>query len=244
MAMRLIDRLKKKWVRLRLQPIRVFCFHQVSDEFESDTMWECDWTQTDIFKKKILGLKKKYTFISLPEVTEHLRHDRLRLKRYAALTADDGWVSVKNILPWLAEQNIPVTLFLNPLYMDGVHYQEKETEKLLTKSEVEKLVKIYKPYITIASHGWSHKDCIKMTDEEFVENTKKAERVLEAMEAKILYYAFTFGRHRVEQIAFLRRQLLVPVYMDGQKNYADASCIHRELLDGELLEKIGEGKVA
>lgn len=219
--------LKKK----RLQPIRVFCFHQVSKEFEPETMWECDWMQIDVFKRIILALKKKYTFISLPEVTEHLMNDRFRLKRYAALTADDGWASLKNIMPWLAEQGIPVTLFLNPLCLDGVHYQKKETEKFLTKEDVEEMITYGSPYITIASHGWSHKDCMKMTMDEFCENVEKAEETLSGMNGKISYYAFTFGRRKEEQVASLNDKPLIPVYMDGQMNYSDASCIHRELLE-------------
>jgi peptidoglycan/xylan/chitin deacetylase (PgdA/CDA1 family) len=210
----------------------------VSDEFEPDTMWECDWTQIDAFKRKVLALKKKYTFISLPEVTDHLRNDRLRMKQYAALTADDGWASLKNIIPWLVEQKIPVTLFLNPLYLDGIHYQKRETEKILTKEDVEEMIAYGSSYITIASHGWLHKDCMKMTIEEFGEYAEKAEETLSGMKGKIPYYAFTFGRFKGEQVAFLNSQSLIPVYMDGLVNCTDYCCIHRELLDGEAIEKM------
>lgn len=231
---RLLEKIRRKVGSTRLQPIRVFCFHQVSDEFEPETMWECDWTQTEQFKRKILALKKKYTFISLTEVTKRLQNDRFRPQRYAALTSDDGWASLKGILPWLAEEKIPVTLFLNPLYLDGVHYQKRETEKLMTKDDVVELVTQYSPYITIASHGWLHKDCVKMTMGEFSECVVKAEDALSEMKGKIPYYAFTFGRRKGEQVGFLKSQALVPVFMDGRKNYDDATCIHRELLDGEL----------
>ena len=221
--------------RIRFQPIRVFCFHQVSEVFEPETMWDCDWTQTEVFKRSILALKKKYTFISLPEVTYHLRHDRFRTKRYAALTSDDGWASVKNILPWLVENEIPITLFLNPLYMDGIHYQSRETEKFLTKEDVAGLVERWGSFITIASHGWLHEDCLKMTKDEFVENVSEAENALGEIIGKIPYYAFTFGRRKADQVGFLKSQSLVPVYMDGGKNYSDASCIHRESLDRKML---------
>ena len=230
-----VNKMKKKRKQLWLKPIRVFCFHQVSNEFEPDTMWECDWMQTDLFKRNILALKKKYTFISLTEVTNHLAQDRFRLKRYAALTADDGWTSLTNILPWLVEQGIPITLFVNPLYMDGVHYQERETEKLLTWNEVVGLVEQYAPYVTIASHGWSHKDCVKMAMDEFGENVEQAEKAILGMKGKIPYYAFTYGRRKGEQVAFLKDRSLIPVYIDGRVNYSDASCVHRELLDGDAL---------
>ena len=164
----LIKKICRRIRRVFVKPIRVFCFHQVSDVFEPETMWECDWTQTEVFKKKILTLKKKYTFVSLTEAYNHISNDKIRLKNYAALTADDGWASVKNIIPWLAEQGIPLTLFLNPLYLDGEHYQSRETERLLTCEEVTSLTKMNPHIISIASHGWEHKDCSKMDDmEEF-----------------------------------------------------------------------------
>ena len=124
-------------LRLRLQPIRVFCFHQVSDEFEPNTMKPCDWMRTEAFKDTILKLRRDYAFISLQEATKHLKHDSFRRKRYAVLTADDGWASMKNILPWLAEQGIPLTLFLNPSYLDGKHFREKTTEKYMTINEID-----------------------------------------------------------------------------------------------------------
>lgn len=230
-----VGRLRKKWKRLRLKPIRVFCFHQVSDEFKPETMWEVDWTLTEQFKRNILKLKKKYTFIPLSEVSDHLAHDRFRMRRFAALTADDGWASLKNILPWLAKQKIPITLFLNPLYLDGIHYQERETEKLLTREDVASLVKEYAPYITIASHGWTHDDCKKMSLVEFEECVQKAEAAMKGMEGKIEYYAFTYGSCTKDEFEYLRKVGLIPVLMDGGQNVSDDSCVHRELLDGKEL---------
>lgn len=225
-------KLKQRWTRLWIKPIRVFCFHQVSEAFEPDTMWECDWTQTSRFKKNILTIKEKYTFVSLEEAYRHISKDRIRLKRYAALTADDGWTSVKNIVPWLAEQEIPVTLFLNPLYLDGCHYQERTTEKLLTFGDVLSLVEKYNPFVMIASHGWSHKDCLNMTEDEFGINVKMAEQALESVEGKTPFYAFTYGHCCGSHLDYLRKHSLVPVLIDGSENYSDDSIIHRELLDG------------
>ena len=128
--------------------------------FEPETMWDCDWTQSDVFKQNVLTLKKRYTFISLEEMRRRLAKDKLRLKNYAVLTSDDGWASLANIIPWLAGQKIPVTLFLNPLYMDGLHWPSRETEKLLAQDEVIRMVDAYTPFVSVASHGWSHEDCV------------------------------------------------------------------------------------
>lgn len=216
-----------------MKPIRVFFFHQVSDTFDADGMWECDWTQTNAFKNKILDLKEKYTFISLEEAYGHIANDRIRWKNYAVLTADDGWASMKSIISWLAEQNTPVTLFLNPLYLDGKHFQKRETERFLTKDEVVDMVAKYEPYITIASHGWSHDDCSKMTEESFRDSVEQSEAFLGTMKGKVPFYAFTYGKYDASQVDFLRSQSLVPVMANGMKNYCDVSCIHRECIDGK-----------
>ena len=155
MKQNFFQRLKHLWSRIWLHPIQVFVFHQVSDVFEPETMWECDWTQTDAFKRHIQALKKKYTFISLTEVQRRLAQDKWRFRNYASLTSDDGWASLTNILPWLVEQKIPVTLFLNPSCLDGKHGNSRETDKLLTRDDVVRIVGQGAPFITIASHGVS-----------------------------------------------------------------------------------------
>ncbi len=226
-----VNTIKRRWTRLRLRPIRVFGFHHVSATFEPETMWECDWTQTETFKQNVLALKKKYIFISLQEAYNHISNDKFRKTSYAVLTSDDGWASLKNILPWLAEEKIPVTLFLNPLYMDGKHYQSRDSEKFLTKEEVVDLAERYEPFITIASHGWSHNNCLKMSMESFEDSVLKSEEYLKSIKGKVSFYAFTFGRHTIKQLEFLNQQFLVPVLMDGMVNYDDASCIHRECID-------------
>lgn len=225
-----LGKVRKKLLHLRLRPIRVFCFHQVSDVFDSDTMWECDWTQIEDFKRNILVLKKKYTFVSLEKAYGHIVNDKIRVKNYAVLTADDGWASLKSILPWLAEQEVPVTLFLNPMYMDGIHCQSRNTEQFLTTNEVVDIVEHHYPYISIASHGWTHDDCSRMTFEAFQESVVRSEDFLNQMKGKIPFYAFTFGRYAKRQMGFLKQQSLTPVLIDGMMNY-DGGIIHRESID-------------
>lgn len=229
------ERIKRLRLGIRFQPIRVFFFHQVSDFFEPETMWKCDWTQTERFKRNILALKKKYSFISLQEVHNHLCSDKFRIKRYAALTSDDGWSSLKNIVPWLADQEIPITLFLNPYYMDGGHFQSRPTEKFLTTEEVKAMVEQYAPFVTIASHGWVHADSIMMSRHEFEENVTKSEVFLKDMPGKIPFYAFAYGRRIQYQSEWVLEHSLIPVFANDWKNYNNSNCIHRELLDGKVI---------
>lgn len=232
MKISLYQRIKRGLLRLRLHPIRVFVFHQVSDVFEPDTMWECDWTETESFKRSISALTRKYTFISLNQVKDHLENDRFRFKDYAALTADDGWASLKNILPWLAEQKIPITLFLNPSCLDGNHWNSRETDNLLTEEEVIRIVGQGAPYISISSHGWSHKNSKTMSLEEFEESVQMSEDALKKLPGHVPFYAFVSGRHTPSQVAYLRSRQLIPVFVDGRDNVNDPVSIHRHCIDG------------
>lgn len=230
METNIIHRIRRKLLKLRLQPIRIFCFHQVSAEFDASTMWECDWMQIDEFKKQIEELRKDYTFISLPEAYQKLNRDGFRRRKYAVLTADDGWSSLTNIIPWLVEQHIPLTLFVNPYYLDGIHKQERETEKLLTKEELSAIVDRYYPLITIASHSWKHVHSYQLTKSQFTDYVELAKNDLETMRNYIPFFAFPFGTRSYENLEVLQEKQLIPVLMDGNRNVRYDGNIHREEL--------------
>ena len=231
MISELLNRIHRKLIKLRLQPIRVFCFHQVSDTFDENTMYLDDWTQMDQFKRNIGQLKKRYKFISMQEAYEKLNHDRVRTKRYAVLTADDGWASLENILPWLAEQHIPITLFVNPAYLKGEESRENNMTGLLIWEELKSLLEKYSN-ISIASHGWNHMLACDMGEDEFKESVLKAHLYLEKSDRYIHFYAYPCGSHNNQHNEHLNRIGIVPVYIDGVKNYIFDGGIHRELLDG------------
>lgn len=230
-------RIIRKLTKLRLAPIRVFCFHQTSAVFDPDTMIEGDWTEIEQFKRNILNLQKEWTFISLPEAHQHLQQDTFRRKKYAVLTSDDGWASLKEILPWLIEQQIPVTLFLNPAYMDGQHYREKDTEKYLSLAEVKQAVLASKGLITIGLHGWEHKTPYKLSEEEFVQSIDKSLEVLQNESGYVPYFAFPWGYGNRMNLTVLNSKQLIPVFCDGQANYVYNSGISRDLLDNGFFFK-------
>ncbi len=226
--------IRRKWTKLRLQPIRVFCFHQVSNTFDASTMYLSDWTQIDQFKNNILWLKEQYEFISLEEAIQKLKHDIYRTKKYVVLTADDGWASLKNILPWLVEQQIPITLFVNPAYLKGEETRENGMNELLKWEELNELLRQY-PNISIASHGWNHTLMKDMNSEEFLHKMIDSHRYLSQRAEYIPFYAYPCGMHSKATDTRLVEQNIVPVYMDGRMNYVYDGGIHRELLDGLVL---------
>ena len=231
---RILDKLGRKLKKMRLRPIHVFLFHQVSDVFDESTMKRGDWTETGQFKRNIGILKDKYRFVSLEKACEMMRKDVFRFRRYAVLTSDDGWASLKGILPWLKEQGIPVTLFLNPRYFDGRHFREKETEKYLLQEDVDGLAAWY-PDVTVASHGWEHVRATDLTEEAFRDSVRASTKALKPCPNYIPFFAYTYGSRTSETDRVLRDSGLVPVLIDKETNRDDVTLIHRELLDGKIL---------
>lgn len=224
----LLNRIHRKWMKLRLQPIRVFCLHHVCKQFDADTIYPCDWMALDEFKQKIIDLQKQgYQFISLTEAYQHLKKDYFRCKKYAALTFDDGYKSLLEVLPWLEVQNIPATLFINGKYLDGTSYRESPKEQYLTYDE---LFALNSPLIELGHHGWEHTDATKMTMKELEKSLQKNIATLSSHPRYIPFWAYTWGRYTAETNQMLGTNKIIPVYMNGKKNYINEGCINRELL--------------
>lgn len=239
-------------MHLRLQPIRVFCFHHVSEEYDPLTMWKCDWTQIDQFKRNILHLKTKgVEFTSLPEAYKMLKTDRFRCKKYAVLTADDGYKSLLNILPWLEEQQIPITLFVNTKYMDGKSWSDVNEEQArrakadvdmlsevcpnlyLSKDELRQVAAM--PNVTIGMHGHEHLDAVRLKDEEFKDNVQKCQDALQGIPHTIPYFAYTWGHRLHPKEKILKEMGIVPVSVQENLNY-DTDYIDRFAIDGKSME--------
>lgn len=226
-----VNKVRHFLLKKRLHPIRVFLFHQVSDSFDESTMKKGDWTNTSEMQSYLTQLKKHYTFISLEEAYHHLKNDTIRFRDYAVLTADDGWASLSNILPWLHQQQIPITIFVNPAYMDGKHFRENDTEKYLSHEDIDRYVNQY-PGISIGLHGMEHIPLSGMSDEQLHAYINQSIRATQTMPNYIPFWAYTWGVGAPASDSLLHSNGIIPVYIDSEINVDDASCIHRELLDG------------
>ena len=221
-------KLQRKWIKLRLQPIRVFCLHHVCEQFDSDAMYTCDWMALDEFKQKINILRDDgYQFISITDAYEHLKKDRFRRKKYAVLTFDDGYKSLKEVLPWLEAQKIPVTLFINGKYLDGSSYRETPKEQYLTYDE---LFALTSPLIEIGHHGWEHKSVQEMSGAELIDSMQKNIEILSSHPRYIPFWAYTYGIHDKNSDVIISNYGMTLVLVNGGKNYKWMGAIDRELL--------------
>ena len=224
----ILAKLKRKWIKLRLQPIRVFCLHHVCEKFDDESMYPCDWMELSVFQKKINELRNQgWQFISLTAAYQRLKKDRLRRKKYAVLTFDDGYKSLLEVLPWLEEQNIPVTLFINGKYLDGISYRENPREQYLTYDE---LFNLTSPLIEIGHHGWEHTKVTEMTNAEFIDSLEENIEVLSKHPRYISFWAYTWGVNKVITNQILLEKNITPVLINGAENYNSNTLINREPL--------------
>ena len=228
MALVYLHKLRRKWMKIRLRPIRVFCLHHVCEQFDVDAMHPCDWIALDEFKQNINELRNQgYEFISLTEAYEHLQADYIRRRKYAVLTFDDGYKSLKEILSWLEGQKIPATLFINGKYLDGESYRETPKEQYLTYDE---LFALTNPLIVIGHHGWEHKSVDEMSEAELIDSMQKNIEILSSHPRYIPFWAYTYGIHDKNADAIITKNELVPVLVAGNKNYNWIGSIDRELM--------------
>lgn len=249
MKMNLIHKIHRFVQSLLHRPIRVFVFHHTSEVMDPLICEESDWTQVSVFHSNILHLQRQYAFISLQEAIEHLKQDKLRLKNYAVLTADDGLRSTYELLPWLIEHHIPITLFICPRYLNGYSYIPIDEQRVHAQfpnadmNEVAKrmfitpkqLASIDSPLVTIASHGYAHLDAASLSEQEFISDVLDAKNVIESHPLYKPFFAYPWGHHTLQTDKWLEKNGIVPVLCDGNKNRYWTGTISRECIDNKII---------
>lgn len=224
----MLKKIKHRLLSLRLHSIRVLCFHHICKAYDAESMNQGDWEDIEVFKEYILSMRQEgFKFISLTEAYRHISEDKVRWNNYMVITIDDGYASLKEVLPWLEEQHIPVTLFINGKYLDGKSYRKNLREKYLTKEELWDLTS---PLVEIGSHGWEHKDTTLMTLEQFESSVQENMLLLSTHPRYAPFYAYPYGRRTASENQYLQDIGLIPVLVDGKMNYNDNQYIQRELL--------------
>ena len=229
-------------MKLRLQPIRVFCFHEVSEENNGST----DWLPTSQLKRMLTQMQEEgYVFISLKEAHKHICNDYVRTRKYAVLTADDGLKCQLELLPWLTENKIPITLCLNVTspkqekcgkpYRHWYHIEDEKTEKQFAQrlyiSEQE-LETLDENMVSYALHGYNHDEsAIEITTDAFKKDVEDCIARYSNDKHFVPFYAYKYGVHSKQTDEIVRRNNLVPMLADGKLNYNDGEVIHREILE-------------
>ena len=228
-------KITKRIDKLLLHPIEVFVFHAVSDHFDPALNKQVDWSSTTDFQNRIQAYKQQYTFISIDQAYHHLQHDKIRHKKLAVLTCDDGFSSILNILPFLEKEQVPVTLFINPKYLDGISCRANYAlaPRYITH---EQLFALNSPLVTVGMHGYEHLDALAQTPEEFTDSVDKCINELSAHPHYTPYFAYTWGNHNDTTDNILTEKGIIPVLCDGTANYRYRGGISRKPIDSHYLK--------
>ena len=236
------NRIMRGWMKLRLQPIRVLCFHEIGNCCAGSS----DWVPTEFLQSILMDMQKQgCTFISLSEAHRHIANDILRTRKYAVLTADDGLRCHMEILPWLEEHNIPITLCLNVTsphlkqcglpYKKWYHIKEAEMEQKYAEQLYvpdAELDKLESPLVTYALHGFNHNEAATdLTLEELQQDIQQCVNRYGKHPRYVPFYTYKYGKHNAQTDALVRQNHLIPVLSDGRMNYNDESVIHREIVE-------------
>lgn len=236
MISKIINKVYRKIIRLIFQPIRVFCFHHVCEKYDEESMYLCDWMSINDFKQQIYTLRDKgYQFISLTEAYNHLMHDFFRMKKYAVITFDDGFKSILEIIPWLISENIPVTLFINGKYLDGMSCRENSSEQYI---DYKTLFDLNESLIEIGHHGWEHIPVTNMDELELIESISKNINLLSVHSRYIPFWAYTYGIKSINSDKILVNHGLIPVMVNGGNNINKKLVVDREPIFSYDKEKI------
>lgn len=239
----IIDKIARKLTQLRLKPIRVFCFHQTSEQFDADVYCKPDWIPTSFLKQFIEDLQRNgYKFISMEDAYNYIKKDIVRRKKYAVLTADDGLKCQLDLVPWLEEHSVPITLFVNVEMLNGdvcgkpmkeyfqIECKEEEIRHAKQLYFERKDLEMASNIVSIGMHGVNHDEVTQMSDDEFRIIVEKCKKNIGLFLNNTPFYAYTFGKHTLKTDAILHSANIVPVLTDGVKNYNDARYIHREII--------------
>lgn len=234
----------KRFRKIFLKPIHIYCFHHVSEKHDPLLCGIEDWKQRSRMEEQLLKMQKEYSFISLDDAIHHLKKDFTRTKKYAVLTTDDGLKDAWKMTSWLVEHNIPLTMFINSKYLDGKSYKELDAIRITSVNEnadIESVIKrqyitkeelwsITSPLVTVALHGYEHLDSTKISLKSFMENIENDIAALKHHPCFRPYMAYPWGKHNAITDRLLRDMGIIPILMDGQANYKEITCIHREIL--------------
>lgn len=238
----IFQKIEKKFLRLRLQPIRVFVIHTVTPRYSPEAGFPDDWMSLDDFAHNLKELKKEYTFISPEEACRHLKKDVVRVKKYAVLTSDDGYRSLLDVVAITDREKVPLTLFLNAKYADGVSYsphlwqyiqqntnlteEEFVKARYLTAEDIRTIAA--SQYVILASHGYEHTDYSQMNEAQVKRDLQMNREAISTWGAFHPFHAYAWGLCSRVTDKVLENMGVIPCRADGQKNYNDATQLHRE----------------
>lgn len=131
--------------------------------------------------------------------------EAIRREDTVAITFDDGYDDVLQMLPLLDEHRIPITVFVPTAFIGKTNSWDnfilKNKRRHLSEEQIKQLAAAG---VEFGSHSHRHSDLSRLNDDAIEEELRKSKNILEALtgrEVKFVAYPFGHGDNRVSAIA-------------------------------------------
>ena len=161
----------------------IFVYHRFGDEKHHST----NTTLEELEKEFEYFKTNNYVVVPLSKIIEKLNNKEVIPDNRVSLTIDDSYKSFyENGLPIFKKYNYPFTLFV---YVEAT---EKKYPDFMNWEQIKEASK----YGEIALHSYSHKQLMKLSNEEIIEDTKKSYEIFEKeLGFKPKGYSYPFGEY-------------------------------------------------
>lgn len=169
----------------------IICYHSFSRVGNSYSI------APSIFKKQILSLSSKFSFVSLDEIFKANKRNCI------ALTVDDGYEDVLSIMPFIEKYKIPLTIFVLGNPQQANRNELSHPGKLLNFSQLKLL---QKKGVTIGCHSMTHANFGSLNSKQLRKEIVDSKKILEnKLGTKIQYFAFPKGIYTKEALKYVKQ---------------------------------------
>lgn len=178
--------------------LSILCYHTFRNP-SPNHRWEID---PKTFEKQVEKISGQARFVSIEEALGALRGKKVAGPA-VALTFDDGFRDVLEILPVTRKYRIPAAIFVLARPENTDHGQLRSQGTFLDLSEIKKL---YEEGWTIGCHSATHTDLKRLGQDELEEEVSGAKKMLESrLGIPIEYFAYPRGIFSETIVAAVRK---------------------------------------
>lgn len=176
----------------------IFVYHDVSAR-DSAQYSELYSTEPGRFKEQIEFIRENFEIVSLNEIVSRPSKNA---KRLAAITFDDGFISVKDAaMPFLESRQIPFTVFLNSTAIRENHLPYDQFDEINRRYgnrvylDADEVKALHKKGVTVGSHTSNHRTLSQCDEKALHEEIVKNKEFLENLiDREISHLAIPYGK--------------------------------------------------
>lgn len=159
----------------------------------------------DDFKQQIGFLQKNdYKIISLVEFLDR-KEQGLSLKKYIAITCDDGYVGVLEMAQFLYDRNLPATIFWpSGVSGDLLRLSNGVEHKILSQTQMGELLEKF-PNIALGLHGVTHRELTKISGEDMENELRQSLEDIKNFPRNISMIAYPRGKYNEKVLDTAKR---------------------------------------